>query len=510
MKTITRLLLFLLAVCTVAGVFAACGKKKPAAPDESGEKTEPVTTKEVVTDEWGQTDTQLDIGEKYDDEIKFLVRPGEQYRREWYTEGELTNTLDEKIYSRNEAVSEQLGIHMDFKLLKNDEKGTYTDAVMAAYRAGRGDVDVVSAYAAYSTAVAAMECFVNLNDTERFPKMNFDQPYWNQAFRSTAEVNGYLYTMCGDVNLSVFDRTIVTYLNKDAAARNNIDVDALYETVLDGDWIYEDFLTIVTNIGYVDKDDVEGATDGDFYTLTSIKGSEACDGFLQAFDLKVIAKDTNDNYSLVTGADRAKLDAGQTKIQALFYGSNGAKAWGNSMDNYKCFTSGNAIFNVDVIYHYASGLEMMRSMTDRIGMIPVPKYDADQQNYKASVQDAHNVMAVVYCSRSTDKHYEAVSALLETLCYHSYHDVRPWYFERMVKTKYVEGEADAKVFDLLLASTAWDFADVYSNNLDAPREMVWRAAFRKQESSNDRCNQYETQINENIDKLIKWLEEHQY
>ena len=82
--------------------------------------------------------------------------------------------------------------------------------------------------------------------------------------------------------------------------------------------------------------------------------------------------------------------------------------------------------------------------------------------------------------------------------------------ERMVKTKYVEGEADAKVFDLLLASTAWDFADVYSNNLEGPRELVWRAAFRKQESSNDRCGQYETQINENIDKLIKWLEEHQY
>ena len=247
MKITIKILLCLLVFCMLLGAFASCTPKKPADPSSS---TEDTTTKELVTDEWGQSDTQLNIDKKYGENINILVRPLEQYRREWFVEGgEPANTLEEKIFARNKSVCDKLDIDMNFSQLNSDSMNTYTDTIMAAYRDGTGKVDIVSAYSAYSTAVTAMECFVNLNDAERFPMFHFDQPYWNQSYISAAEVDGYLYTVCGDVNLSVFDRTIVTYLNKNTATDHQIDLDDLYQTVLDGNWTYEKFYKIVSDIG---------------------------------------------------------------------------------------------------------------------------------------------------------------------------------------------------------------------------------------------------------------------
>lgn len=512
MKGSTKILLCLLVLCMALGIFASC---KPKNNNNPSETTGGTSTKEVVTDEWGQDDTQLDIDKKYDEEINILVRSDgvRQYTREWYVEDDNpTNTLEEKIFARNAYVSEKLDIEMNFKHLKDDTQETYIDTIMTASRSGTGDYDVVSAYSAYSTSVAAMYAFMNLNDS-RFPMFHFDQPYWNQSYIKAAEVDGYLFTVCGDVNLSVFDRTIVTYLNKDALSERHIDLDELYDTVLAGDWTYEKFYKIVSDIGYEEKDHIDGLTEGDFYALSAIKGSEASDGFVQAFDLKIISKN-GESYSLATGSDRLKLDDAMKKIQDLFYNSNAAVVWKPTETernatylNYLCFTEGRAAFTVDVIYHYESGLAMMRDADFEIGMIPVPKYDEDQANYKASVQDAHNVMSVMYYRRSTDNHYEAISAMLELLCYDTYHDVRPFYFERMIKTKYVDGAEDARIFDMILASTAWDFADVYNGNLEKPRELIWRSTFNANSTIEKACVAHEDKINTKINDLMKQMKE---
>ena len=504
MKRTTKILLCLLALCMLLGAFASCGTKENITPTET------------------TGNGQSNVDKKYGEDINILIRPLDQYKREWFVEsGEPSNTLEEKIMVRNEYVCDKLDIEMNFKQLKGDTKNTYIDTIMAASRSGSGDYDVVSAYAAYSTAVSAMQAFVNLNDA-RFPMFHFDQPYWNQSYISTANVDGYLFTVCGDVNLSVFDRTIVTYMNKNALLERHVDLDDLYDTVLAGDWTYEKFYDLVSEIGYEEKDNIDGMTEGDFYALSAIKGSEASDGFVQAFDLKIISKN-GESYSLATGSDRVKLDAAMTKVQNLFYNSNAAVTWKPTTEesnatylNYKCFTEGRAAFTIDVIYHYEAGLAMMRDTDFDIGMIPVPKYDDNQLNYKASVQDAHNVMAVMYYGRSSANHYEAISALLESLCAETYNDIRPFYFERMIKTRYVDGAEDARVFDLILASTAWDFADVFNANLatgdrdQGPRERVWRSSFNTGSSVDSACQILESPINAKIDDLMNWMKEHQW
>lgn len=514
MKTATKILLCLLSLCIILGAFAACGEKKESTPAETTGQTD--NGAEVTTTP--EDDGIPTIDKTFNNmELTVLLRQNtaNQYGREWgYDAG--TDNLSEQIVKRNSRVEQDLDISLAFKTMVDDSAGTdYVNKVVQAWRSGLNEVDIVSSYAAYSTLPAAMECYANLLDGNRFPYFQFYHSYWNRGYLDVAELNGKLFTTVGDANLSVYDRTIITYVNKNLAVENNVALDDIYETVLAGDWTYEKFYKIVTDIGYHDIDEEEGVSGEDFFALTSIKSSEAPDGFLQAFDLAIFEKDPEGNWSLAGSSMRNKLEDGMTKIQNLFNNSNSAFTRGDSSLNTERFTERRAVFNIDVIYHYDSALNKMLAMKDEIGMIPVPKYDENQKSYKASVQDAHNVVSVIDYGNASGERYEAISAFLELLNYDSYQNLRPYYFERMIKTRYVDGAEDAQIFDIILASTAWDFSDVYGGNLSitsdsgttmwAPRHLLWRAAFQNNVAVSTRFSSFETTIDTNLAKFLTWM-----
>ena len=506
MKVVTKLLLCLLTLCMVLCAFAACGEEKKKPIETADNDTSTTTSPE--------DDGILVINKDFNADLNVLLRKTteNQYGREWgYDAG--TDFLSEQIVARNSRVEETIGISMNFKTMADGDAGSdYVNKVVQAWRSGLNEVDIVSSYAAYSTLPAAMDCYANLYDGNRFPWFHFNRPYWNQGYIGIAEMNDKLFVAVGDANLSVYDRTIITYVNKNLALENQVDLDSIYDTVLAGDWTYEKFYKVVTDIGYHDIDDEEGVSGEDFFALTSIKNSEAPDGFLQAFDLAIFEKDPEGNWSLAGSAMRNKLEDAMTKIQNLFNNSNSAFTRGDSALNTARFTERRAVFNIDVIYHYDSALNKMLSMKDDIGMIPVPKYDENQESYKASVQDAHNVVSVIDYGDASGERYEAISALLEMLNYDSYHNLRPYYFERMIKTRYVDGAEDAQIFDIILASTAWDLADVYGGNLSitnesgtavwAPRHLIWRVAFQSNVAVSTRFASYETTINNKLTDFL--------
>ena len=147
----------------------------------------------------------------------------------------------------------------------------------------------------------------------------------------------------------------------------------------------------------------------------------------------------------------------------------------------------------------------MRDMTDKYGLLPVPRADADQEEYYSGVQDAHNVMSVMYHSR---QNYEMVSAVLELLCSESYRTVRPYYFEKIVKYIYLQDSESGQVFDLVLASTRWDFADVYMNVNGNIRNVIWRGVFQQKGEVTTAFAENAQHLNELLADFDEWLMTH--
>lgn len=502
---IFRVFALLLALLMVLTSVIACTKKtnEPDSQSSTGGDTE----KSVETDKWGQEviddgiSDDLDFGGKT---INVLVRSGEGFRYEWYTE-EPSAAIDVEVFNRNSLVAEELNITWNFIVENDSDQDKYNEKIMNVGRSGMGGIDIVNSYRHLAANANLIPFYMNVR-SDKFTYLDLDKPYWNQYVNEASESFGRQYFFIGDMNLSVYDRSIVTFFNK-AKLHDNTGMtpDELYGLVLDGGWTYERLYEIVSTL-YNDIGDLSGDRDFyDFYGLTSINASEATDGLLYSWDLRLTSKDENDGtHSLVSGADRTKMIDAFGKMNDLLY-SEGVNLHEKAIEAITQFTGGNALFMIDIISHTRATTTMLADMVDGYGVIPTPKYDERQTTYYTGVQDAHNIMSVMYHGMGD---YDMISAVLELTASVSYSTVRPYYVETIIKTRQLDA-LSSKCFDHVLNGVKIDWADIYNHFLNNVRRTFWRGPFNDGKGSDgaitDAFGTYEETITEKISELDAWL-----
>lgn len=497
-KTLSALLALL---AGLALPLASCGGKQPPAGTESGtqDTAGESVTDSLGTDEWGQDVIESSIPETLNfggnEEISFLVLDSENFGREYYCE-EITDSLSREVYNRNASIEKQLGVKLKFtkKIARMDDQyASYNLNITNAGNSGLGEYDIISNTAGYGTVPALLSFYLNWYDA-KLKYFDFDKPWWNQYYQQAAEVMGKTYFMVGDINLSVFDRIIAIYFNHNLCRTYDIDPEALINMVIDKKWTYERLYELTHEI-YDDRNNNGEKDDKDFFGLIGLNESENHEGFLYSFDLHLIETGDDGMHYVVSDKDKlTKLDTAMTKLQTL-WDTEGCMSTVGTDNNSRIFAEKRAVFNMDVLYHYAATNAMLRSLDDVYGVLPLPMYDEHQAAYYSGVQDMHNVMSLM---NHGYMNHEAVSAVLELMAQKSYESVRPYYYEKIVKLRYSSDSASSKVFDILLGSARWDFADVYSRSIGGPRYILWRNVFKQRKS-------FMTVYGQNVESLDKQL-----
>ena len=469
MKKTVKILAVLLVLLMIVPVIVSCAKKTGGATDTSsvvdGGNADTTTPKR--TNQWNEEVIDDGIVDTFDNAVVNILYRGntEQYAREWTSESEKPDALQTAILKRNADLQQAIQVRLNFiSNTKSDGTGM-NELIVADFKSGAGAYHIISQFAAYAGTMQNIEGFMNLNN-DRLYNMDLKKGYWNQSFINEATAYGKLFVAVGDVNLSVYDRCHVVFFNKAEVNERLGTADGLYQTVLDGDWTYDAFYDIVSEIyedgGTADEND-------DFYGVASIHNSEAYDGFLYAFNAKLTQDDGTGKRVLVSDTNYNKLAGAFEKVSA-FWAATGVKTFGSSQANYDFFCGGQALFDIDVVYHYESGLQQLKNMEDGYGILPMPKYDADQTEYLTGVQDSHNVIAVCYHNRFD---YGMISAVLESFCSLSHETVRPLYIEKIVKGQILD-QKSADVFDICINGARWDFADIYVSGTGNIRNNLWR------------------------------------
>ena len=508
MKKTVKIFSMLLVLLMIVPAIVSCAKNNGGTGTEPGAASGVPSgdgSNSVETDEWGQVVIDGKEYETFDSQkITILHRAPEQYMREWTSDTTEPDALQAAIYKRNADLQSQLDVTLNFyKNTKADEE--MNDLITMDFKSGAGQFHIISNYAAMTGNMNNIGGFMNLRNPQLL-YMDLDLGYWNQNFISEAECYDKLFLAVGDVNLSVYDRCHVVFFNKAEATERLGDFDQLYQLVLDGEWTYDVFYDMVADIH---EDNGTTETNDDFYGLASIKGSEFCDGFLYAFNAKMTQKNgDSEERVLVTDTNYTKLSNAFGKVSEL-WAADGTTVITGSSANYDFFTQGHALFDIDIVYHYASGLERLKAMEDGFGVLPMPMYDDDQDGYYTGVQDAHNVMAIVY-NKTFD--YAAISAVMELFNALSYKSVRPLYVEKIIKGQTLDANS-AEVFDLIIDGARWDYADIYRGACGSVRNNIWRNPLKKllgTPGSTDFETAYAatTQaIGENLTTLDKFLQE---
>ena len=508
-----RVICLLLIACFMVAALVSCGNKggETGGSGDSGSGADGsggngVTEAPKETDEFGQekftSAIDVDSMDFEGKKLTVLHRDDIRYQREWYKEeADIVDDLDEVIAARNESVEGDLNLDVEYVALcqggYQECKADFTAAIQADHPSGSGlnQYDIVANYAYAGADAGVRDLIANLNDKETFPYFDFSLPCWNQAIVKTNTVNNKLYYITGDLNLSTFDKTIVVFLNKTRYNAKKASVEGAVDDLQDlaiagnnatGGFTYEELYKWASL--YEDTDANSTDDCGDFHAISAGFESVPLDAFPYAWDLGLLKTEADGKHAYSIEGN-TKVDEALTKIKNILSETvsegvcNANVVQGCTLGGYSepisHFANDLSVFTLHFLYCSDDDNDAIRKMSSEIGLLPMPKYDAEQKNYGTTAHDSYTLMTVIDHSESTTPTKgEMISAFLQYSTEESYTNVRGYYINRIVKTKYF-GQNDSvsmsvEIFDIIASNIIFDFFSVYAPQLNDVFNNCWR------------------------------------
>ena len=399
--------------------------------------------------------------------------------------------MDEQIYFINDQAEKDLEVQIIFKPIASngidltDYKSRFHNEILDDVLSGQHKYDISANMACYTASPAIRNYAANLLDTERFPYFNFepgttpDGGWYSSLIEDTA-INGKLYYLSGIMNTSLIDATPVVWYNHTLyrKLREESDPESLQETVLAGDWTYDELYKWTS----ASHDDFDGLG------LIVNKNNTAPLGSVPyACDIDFVVKNPGGGHSFYI-KENERITQAFEKLNAILDCDN------TSTDaTVTSFAEGRALFYMDVIFRNCEENSLIREMEYSYGLLPLPKYDKSQTHYFSTPDDFYTLMLVPdhkFGDNATDG--ALVSAFLQHRNYNavSTAQIAGYHFNQTIKPRYFGVYEYPTCSSLSLTIQIWDehilpgirldFASVYSPQLNY-LSYLWTEAIERRE-----------------------------
>ena len=450
------------------------------------------------------------------DSITILHRNTVSAQREWY-KNIRDDDLDEVISMRNEEISEDLNLYVEYKAIGGAD---YEDCFNAFNEAIKTDVnndmheyDVVANHAYAGASAEIRDYLANLADREIFSYFDFSLPCWNQSIVRNTTINDKLYYITGDINLSTFDKSMVVFLNQKMYDEKKTDDDPedLQDLALEG---YDSINKVGKSGGFTYDElyrwssvfEESNGESGDFYAISSAYGSIPLDSLPYAWNLDYIEEnlDGTHSYNIV---GNSKIEEAVIKARQLL---DDSVAVGVSNENTIAnFASDKSIFALHVLYNNEEDCETLRNMSSEYGLLPMPKYDKNQVYYSTTAYENYTLMTVIdHSLSSVPTKGKMVSAYLQYSAEESYINVREYYIKDIIKSENNTHtfEKSAKIFNIIANGIELPFVSVYAPQLDNIMQDCWREAVISGITAEEAYQNNQDIYDSKLAELDSWLE----
>lgn len=407
------------------------------------------TSAETIAEQTTKADESLALPSDLSfegEEFTFLTR--DPSRMTWvYPQLDVESTtgdvLNDAIYTRNRAVEELLKV----KIHGVEEEG-YDNTAKNFILSGDDTYDIIQLNDRTGLVYAQEGLIYPITDIEY---IDLDKPWWSQALNSALSVGNKLYFAYGDYNLTTYDYTHVLVCNQNVAENHSLG--SIYDMVFDGNWTFDAYSELTKKTTY-DLNGDSKMDENDIYGLLSFT-KQVLPCFWIAADVRSVEKDKND----IPYFDLDKNEKFQQVIERIFGMTWDDETWyqnqateNNENALREMFTSGHGLF-MDMNFFLISKL---RDMDSDFGIIPYPKYDESQTDYKSRIEGG-----LVTIIPQTNKKLEMTGAVLEALAYESRETVIPAYYNIALKGKYARDAESVEMLDLIFAGRVYDLGDTY-------------------------------------------------
>ena len=355
------------------------------------------------------------------------------------TVDEYTGTAEnDALYDRNLRIIERFNCTI--------EAISSSDPVASAINtatAGTNDYEIVSMVNFQSGQAITSKSFLNWYD---IPFVNLEMPWYVKFINESGTIHGKAFTVTGDMSLTSLTFTVGMFFNQKVCGDYGYTAEDLYEMVDSNTWTIDSFLQIIDNI-YVD---VNGDGEDDINDLYGYGGSmyDDIDIWLPAFDHAVTGRDENGNLTLTL--DNEKTIAITEKLIRLIHETQGSNVKG-TWEAQKFFAADLLAF-APIRFYDCFGT--LREMESEYSILPVPKWDEAQQEYRSTLTDEFSAYGMIKSVPEED--YEFVGILFEAMNAESYKTVYPVYYDIALKGKYSTDPKTAEIMDKIVSSRSFD------------------------------------------------------
>lgn len=443
-KTKLTKIMSLIIVGLMIFTFAACG-------DNSGSGSETTTTIGGDSNNNGldnetefNYDPQLPPADYEGRTFTILTKSVEQFT-DWgeksiWTEAENGEAVNDAIYQRNRAIEEAYNI-----VIAEYQSKNVVDDSQKSISAGDGAYDVVMPALGDSGTLAAGGYLIDLFTMDH---INFDQPWWDARSIDDLSIANKLFFVSSDISVLNNDATWCTMFNKDM-----IDAYSLkspYDSVADNDWTYENFYQM-NKIAYLDVDG--DGQPGAYDTYPNLTQNENYNAMYIGGGERLIGKNADDIPEITLGADERSLGVleiintimndKEFSLNYHNYGDLGYHLWTTQM-----FEESRGLFwitNLQIVIR-------LRDLATPFGIVPVPKYDSNQENYSNVVWTVGSYVAVPKTTNDID----CTGLILEAMAAKSMELLRPAYYDIALNGKFLRDEESIDMLDIIIGERVYD------------------------------------------------------
>lgn len=441
----------LLCLCMLLPSFAACSESNNANTGDTTQSTNNTpSAEESVADE---TESQrwaanIPAGTTYNGETltvaAFPLTGNDVWMDVDWSATEYTGeVLNDAVYARISNVEDLLDIdivtqyvssYADTSTLKTSV--TSNDNAYQLYQITAGNV----LNAATSSMIQDLNVFA-ANGT-----LDLTAAWWDQNSLKDLSLANRSYCVTGDIG-TMYKKSIgVIMFNKSIAEQNQLGNP--YELMEAGQWTVDAMVEMGTKIS---KDlDGNGIMDqNDQYGLICF-----CDMMALAMigcDIPFFTKDENDMPVNSFYSERSV--AVVEKLATLMYDPNLTYSWSKAgvteAPAFTMFQTDKALFYYGELHSVAT----MREMESPFGIMPMPKYDENQDGYHHCVNP--NV-AAVYVIPSTNVNYIRDGYIIDALGAESKNELTPAYYDKTLQGKVSRDEESSASLDVIINTIRYD------------------------------------------------------
>ncbi len=480
-QAISLLLASLLLVSTIA-----CGQTEAETTSETTADTAPETeTVDTSRDENGYLKDELPALDYGGQNINLLY--WEDVENQEYEAEELTGEIvNDAVYQRNINTEERLNIR--YTWIGTPGNGGNIDAYVGKVRdshmAGDQAYDILSSY---SRSIAA--CLANgfLTNLENSQYLDYEKPWWPDNLLEESTINEHLYFVSGDISTNVLHMMYCVYFNKQLLQDRSLENPQ--DLVAENAWTVDKLIEMTTDV-YQDLNGNGKKDENDFFGFTTT--SYHNDAFYTGSGLKLVEKDAD--KTLIISPDFYSEKAVDLLVKL--------GPWEVTNDVYlddgkyeMPFTENRALFNINRA-HYAS--KALRDSELDYGIVPVPKYDESQENFRTVMGNPVSLYGVtVNCG-----YKETCEAVLECMGSYGYRLTTPAIFENNMKKKYSMDDVNAQMYDIVRESVSFELGRFFNKYLSDITDIYFNAVIKNNQNWASTTARYQEKLDTQIAGVV--------